>query len=269
LGDSTRLQQDAATALRVIGEMVRQAGARRLMDTPGGTVSFNPGYTGIEVNPNTWQPAAAKGADGASEGPDTLQLDRDHTLTTEVDVKSPLNTDNTDCLGQPTVPGNNVTSTFSVDAGELKCKGSGSTDGAYALIAGVEDFQVWYGLRQGAGLRYTTATALNPARLPAPGRFGHERFRRHHTRLPGRNRPQRRPASPRVLPGFQVAQRGTMTTRAPVQARHLHQQGIALIVVMVIIRDAARVYTRLPMDAITTMRPITSPIMSSIRLTPD
>lgn len=167
MGDSTRLQQDAATALRVIGEMVRQAGARRLLDTPGGTVCFNPGYTGIEVNPNTWQPAAAKGTDGASEGPDTLQLDRDHTLTTGVDVKSPLNTDNTDCLGQPTVPGNNVTSTFSVDAGELKCKGSGSTDGAYALIAGVEDFQVWYGLRQGAGLRYTTATALNQL-YPAP-----------------------------------------------------------------------------------------------------
>lgn len=167
MGDSTRLQQDAATAFRVIGQAARQAGARRLVEMPGGTVSFNPQYAGIEVNENTWQPAAVKGTDGASNGPDTLQLDRDHTLAAGVGADSPLNTDNVDCLGEPTVPGNNVTSTFSVDAGQLKCKGSGSSDGTFALMAGVEDFQVWYGLREGPGLRYTTATALNQL-SPAP-----------------------------------------------------------------------------------------------------
>lgn len=167
MGDSTRLQQDAATAFRVIGQAVRQAGARRLIDMPGSTVSFNPQYKGIEVNANTWQPAAVKGADGALNGPDTLALARDHTLASGADKKSPLNIDNVDCLGQPTAPGQGVTSTFSVDASQLKCKGSGSSDGTYGLMAGVEDFQVWYGLREGAGLRYTTATALNQF-SPAP-----------------------------------------------------------------------------------------------------
>ncbi|MBU7572272.1 MAG: PilW family protein [Hydrogenophaga sp.] len=167
MGDSTRLQQDAATAFRVIGQVVRQAGARRLLDMPGSTVSFNPQYKGIEVNVNTWQPAAVKGTDGALNRPDTLALARDHTLASGADKKSPLNIDNVDCLGQPTAPGQNVTSTFSVDAGELKCKGSGSSEGSYGLMASVEDFQVWYGLREGAGLRYTTATALNQF-SPAP-----------------------------------------------------------------------------------------------------
>lgn len=167
MGDSTRLQQDAATAFRVIGQVARQAGARRLVDTPGGRVTFNPQYTGIEVNANTLQPAAVKGTDGAFNGPDTLKLDRDHTLAPDTNTKSPLNTDNEDCLGEPTAPGNNVTSTFRVDEGELKCNGSGSSLGAFGLVAGVEDFQVWYAVREGNGLRYTTATALNRI-SPAP-----------------------------------------------------------------------------------------------------
>lgn len=167
MGDSTRLQQDAATAFRVIGQVARQAGARSLVDTLGGRVTFNPQYTGIEVNANTLQPAAVKGTDGAFNGPDTLMLDRDHTLPPDTKKNGPPNTDNEDCLGEPTAPGNNVTSTFSVEAGLLKCKGSGSSDSAYGLVAGVEDFQVWYGLREGNGLRYATATSLNKL-SPAP-----------------------------------------------------------------------------------------------------
>ena len=35
IGDSTRLQQEAATAFRIIGGVARQAGARHLEDAPG------------------------------------------------------------------------------------------------------------------------------------------------------------------------------------------------------------------------------------------
>lgn len=166
MGDSTRLQQDAATAFRIIGQVARQAGARRLMDTPGGTVSFNPKYKGIQVNANTFRPAAVRGTDGAFNGPDTLEIDRDNTLAPEAN-KSPMDIDSVDCLGEPIERAYSVSSKFSVDAGQLKCDGSGNSNGAFSLMSGVEDFQVWYGLREGPGLRYTTATALNQL-SPAP-----------------------------------------------------------------------------------------------------
>jgi type IV pilus assembly protein PilW len=166
MGDSTRLQQDAATAFRVIGQTARQAGARRLVDLPGGAVSFNPQYQGIQVNPNTALPISIKGTDGARNGPDTLTIDRDHTLASNITAVA-TSFDSADCLGDSVTPGQSVSNTFLVDGGLLKCDGSGKTKGTYGLVAGVEDFQVWYGLRESDGLRYTTASAL-AQRSPAP-----------------------------------------------------------------------------------------------------
>lgn len=166
MGDSTRLQQDAATVFRIIGQAARQAGARRLVDIPGGAVSFNPQYRGIEVNANTGLPIAIKGTDGARNGPDSLTVDRDHTLATGIKAGA-TGFDSVDCVGDSVTPGNSVSNTFLVDAGLLKCDGSGNSQGKFGLVAGVEDFQVWYGIREGGGLRYTTASDLN--RLsPAP-----------------------------------------------------------------------------------------------------
>lgn len=156
VGDSTRLQQDAATAFRIIGQAIRQAGARRLVDMPGGMVAFNPQYKGIEAHANTGLAINIKGTDGARNGPDTLTIDRDPTGTTGFD--------SVDCVGGSVAPGENVSNIIRLDAGLLKCGGPGAQ---YGLVAGVEDFQVWYGLREGDGLRYTTASAL--AQLsPAP-----------------------------------------------------------------------------------------------------
>ena len=61
---------------------------------------------------------------------------------------------------------NNVQSTFSVGGNELRCLGSGSAT-AFALLQGVEDFQVWYGLRIGDNLLYRTATAISVV-VPVP-----------------------------------------------------------------------------------------------------
>ena len=156
MGDSTRLQQDAATAFRIIGQTARQAGARRLTDIPGGMVTFNPQYKGIEVNANTGLPVSIKGTDGERNGPDTLIIDRDQTGTGGFD--------SVDCVGGSVEKEKNISNLFRVDASLLKCGGPGAQ---YGLVAGVEDFQVWYGLREGDGLRYTTASGLTQL-FPAP-----------------------------------------------------------------------------------------------------
>jgi len=156
MGDSTRLQQDAATAFRIIGQTARQAGARRLTDIPGGMVTFNPQYEGIEVNANTGLPVSIQGTDGKRNGPDTLTIDRDQIGTGGFD--------SVDCVGGSVEKEKSISNLFRVDAGLLKCGGPGAQ---YGLVAGVEDFQVWYGLREGDGLRYTTASGLTQL-FPAP-----------------------------------------------------------------------------------------------------
>lgn len=103
MGDSTRLRQDAATAFRVIGQIARQAGARRLVDLPGGAVNFNPQYKGFEANPNTALPISIKGTDGVRNGPDTLTIDRDHTLAKGIEAGA-TRFDSTDCVGDPLPP---------------------------------------------------------------------------------------------------------------------------------------------------------------------
>lgn len=170
VGDSTRLQQDAATAFRIIGSVARQAGARRLQNTyQSGQVVFNPLYVGYGAMPDTGRPLSVRGTDGVSSGPDTLEIRRDRDAP---------GSENVDCLGEATVeekdkkekkekPEPEVTSAFSVVGGLLSCDGSGASKGAYGLVSGVEDFQVWYGLRQGNGLRYATASELNDT-TPAP-----------------------------------------------------------------------------------------------------
>lgn len=166
VGDSTRLQQEAATAFRVIGSVVRQAGARRLENTSaGGQVVFNPSYAGYGTDPATAHPYSLKGTDGVSGKPDTLEIRRDRGLSDDESV---------DCLGELTAekaatrktgtdqgkPEQPVSNAFSVIADRLSCDGSGDTPGAHGLVGGVEDFQVWYGLREGDTLRYVTATTL-------------------------------------------------------------------------------------------------------------
>lgn len=170
VGDSARLQQEAATAFRILGGVVRQAGARHLENTPGSTrVVFNPRYEGYSVRPDTRHPLSIQGTDGASGKADTLEVRRDPGIWA---------TEGIDCLGEVTNKGTEksgehenaapkeVTSAFSVTADRLRCDGSGPAIGSFGVVSGVEDFQVWYGLREGNALRYTTATALRRGTPP-------------------------------------------------------------------------------------------------------
>lgn len=151
IGDSARLHQDAATAFRIIGETVRQTGARRLNDAGGKTVEFNPNFTGL----TTTVVITISGTDGATTptiAADTLRIAYDSDSVVDV----------TDCLGS--IAGgsvNNVTNTFEVSAGNLRCNGNAASTTAQPLIQSVEDFQVWYGIRDVTeSLRYVSASDI-------------------------------------------------------------------------------------------------------------
>jgi len=150
VGDSSRLQQDASTAFRIMGHHLRQAGARRLENNVGEKVQFNPTYQGL----STTTYVILNGTEGTSNGTDTLVVSFDIDPT--IDAR--------DCLGQ-TPAGSIVRSTFRVISNELQCLGSATSATSQALIAGVEDMQVWYGLRTGNDLRYVTATGVSDWRL--------------------------------------------------------------------------------------------------------
>lgn len=143
VGDSTRMQQDASTALRILGHQLRQAGAQSLQDTQGGQVRW--AQTGLSNDPNL----ALSGQDGGPQSSDTLEIT--HDTGAAVDAR--------DCLGQtPAGPVNR--SSFRVRGHELQCRGSAARPTYQGLISGVEDFQVWYGMHTGSTLQYLAASAV-------------------------------------------------------------------------------------------------------------
>lgn len=165
VGDSSRLQQDANTAFRIIGHHIRQGGARRVVEPVAGSsnVLFNGLYQGYGINPNTGSAAIVNGTEGAANAPDVLQVSHD----SEPDLGA------TDCLGELPIAAaaNNIQNRFffAVNAqgvGELRCAGSGATSAGvpagFALVQGVEDFQVWYGFRAAGtdNVQYNTAAQL-------------------------------------------------------------------------------------------------------------
>lgn len=146
VSESTRMQQDASTAMRILGQQIRQAGAPGLEDTPAGKVVFRQDFAD---DPST--PWGISGTDGGALGHDTLVVS--HSAITSVDDR--------DCLSQ-TPAGTVNRSSFRVAAQELQCLGSASRPTYQGVVSGVEDFQVWYGVRQDARLQYQVASAVTP-----------------------------------------------------------------------------------------------------------
>jgi type IV pilus assembly protein PilW len=144
VSESTRLQQDASTAMRVLGQQIRQAGALGLMDAAGGTVVFR---QDTSDDPN--RPLGVSGTESGSLRTDTLTVS--HAVDPALDAR--------DCLGQ-TAAGTVVRSSFRVVGQELQCQGSAFKATYQGLVTGVEDFQVWYGVRQEDSLQYREASAV-------------------------------------------------------------------------------------------------------------
>lgn len=155
--DAADLQQRADLALLLIGNRVRQASVVRLKPFGDG-LRFDSEFGG-------WQGdgSAIGGSDGGSkdgvEKPDTLQL------------SAPPGDAERDCLGNNPDSDNHLDAAFSIrpETGNgnrkaLYCDPQGADGKPQAMVAGVDDLQVLYGiLGPTGGLRYVNAGALTPA----------------------------------------------------------------------------------------------------------
>ncbi|MFT4267064.1 MAG: hypothetical protein QM586_07570 [Xenophilus sp.] len=141
--DVAQLQQQAAYALRVIGEQLRQAGAvEPVYGEPNQRFSFKAGDAGT---------SAVSGSEGGAAA-DVLN-------TSAAASTLPVATRPRDCLGN--VVTGVVENQFSLRGGELFCQGSTGTP--QALIQNVADFQVLYRVKSGTGMRVMDAGAVASA----------------------------------------------------------------------------------------------------------
>ena len=154
VGDLGQLQSQAAFALRIIGQQVRQAGSVEPARDP---------VTRLYAFADTDSDAASgtvvvTGTDGGTPGFDTLTVSREDAPQTD---RVRL-----DCLAESVRTDNRIESSFFVSNGELRCR---TADKNQPLIGGVTDFQVRYRVRQAdGGTQRLTATQVAAAtRWPA------------------------------------------------------------------------------------------------------
>lgn len=150
--DGSRLQQKADAVFRNIGYHIAQAGSFELVGVPAVASSspelprvvFSSSYTGFNTSP-TGSVYHIHGLEGAT---DTLGV----SYQKAPDPTAPTDTTKTrshDCLGnKPSGAMANVDSKFYVNTTtkDLMCLGAGNTT-AQSIADGIEDFQVWYGVR--------------------------------------------------------------------------------------------------------------------------
>lgn len=157
VGDSARLQQKANSAFRSMGFQLRQAGATEVVQA-GPAVRFSRQFNG-------WNGAGRNldGVEGSGSTPDTLRLSYEDGSGAR------------DCLGNPptATAGIRVDNVFYVDAGRLMCQGADGT--IQAIVDGVEDFQVTYGLQNVTALAtpavLAASGAASAAAIPATASF--------------------------------------------------------------------------------------------------
>ena len=147
--DMSRLQQQAAHAMRVLASQIRPAGSLDLQTGGAGTVLFQFA---------TQAPALEGGAvvHGTEGDSDTLRLAQ----------SSPplLPSQRRDCLGQEIAPGERMEALFQVDSkGNLRCKSSSGQ--VQPLVAGVAAFKLRYRVRQGDKVRSLRAGEVERAAL--------------------------------------------------------------------------------------------------------
>jgi type IV pilus assembly protein PilW len=153
--DSSRLQQKADAVFRNIGYHIAQAGSFELIGVPAAASSspelprvvFSSLYTGFNTSP-TGSVYNIYGLQGTSNATDSVGVSYEKAP----DPAAPTDTTKTrshDCLGNKPAGANaNVDSKFYVNTTtkDLMCLGVGNTT-AQSIADGIEDFQVWYGVR--------------------------------------------------------------------------------------------------------------------------
>lgn len=168
LSDRARLQDRADAVLRNIAGQAEIAGALvvqpeaagapivRLVSTTAGIAAADAGgVSGLHVY----------GEEGGTSNPDSLAVARQHDPD---GTATPM----LECTGSTgtAAAGTTMQSVYTLNAqGLLRCTGTGASTATVTLAEGVEDFQVLYGLKDGAWtsrtLRWMTATAVTSGNL--------------------------------------------------------------------------------------------------------
>ena len=144
ISDSSLMVSQGNNAMRMIGQLLRQAGAVELIPIdatqPVGSRQylFSNAFTGVNAGG-----LAIQGTEGAAS-PDTLSI----AFENRGDEMS------RDCLGNATTAAGRVQSQFSVTGTNLNCLGSGNAN-AQPVTENVEDFQVLYWVQQGVAPNQT------------------------------------------------------------------------------------------------------------------
>ena len=128
---NARLQETGRYALEIIGRSIRQAGFTDM--------TTKTQFTGTPI----------QGTNGASTNPDTLTVQYDW-----MSGDSACDGDTTRADGTPALPGDQIQDYFNLDAAtfQLRCDGViappvlGVPGAGIAIVDGVEDFQVLYGI---------------------------------------------------------------------------------------------------------------------------
>lgn len=147
--DGTELMAQANNAMRLIGSQARPAGAVELQPLhPAASVSdqtfvFSPDFDGLDLDGDgVADEGHVWGQDGPQGKPDTLVL----SFESRSASISP------DCLGAGTAATlHRVESRFFMKQGRLLCLGSSNPKTPQPVADSLEDFQVRYALRLGAG----------------------------------------------------------------------------------------------------------------------
>lgn len=170
VSDASELQQQAAYALRVIGQQVRQAGSLYLNPNPAGAAAENARAAAVAFE--TTAPAA--GSDlGFNPATDTLG-GADTTLSVGYRrYKEPVYGSAADqalsrnCLGGPADTSGDlrVENNFALVGSELRCGGNDTAASPQAIIQNVADFQVRYLLQDNSApgdpkLQYVDAATV-------------------------------------------------------------------------------------------------------------
>jgi type IV pilus assembly protein PilW len=167
VNELSALQQQASFAMRVMSMQFRQAGALSLVRAPGVQLyGFPDSFTGVDASG-----VEVGGTDGTPSNPGD-------TVIVATQPATLLPTHNRNCLGQQINTSDPILSTFTLDAGSLRCKtqsrsATGTLGAAVTqpVISNVADFQVAYRVTLGTGGTATTqlksATAMTAAEWPS------------------------------------------------------------------------------------------------------
>lgn len=171
VSDASSIQQQASSAMRVIGLQLRQAGSLYLNPNPTNAASGNVPTAPVAFETVVPASGAANGFDpstntlGGTDTPDTLTVGY-RRYTESVHTSAAAQALARNCVGGPaeTSGDQRVESVFQLDGTDLRCAGNGNA--AQPIAQNVANFQVRY-LRQdlaepgNAKIRYVTAVDVD------------------------------------------------------------------------------------------------------------